>query len=36
MERNKYIIMKHSNLPEYFVKHYNLQAKVTKYGYVYI
>ena len=36
MERRKYMRMKLSDLQNYFVKKYNLQAKVTKYGYVYI
>ena len=36
MERSKYIRMKLSNLPADFVKLYNLQANVTKDGYVYI
>ena len=36
MERRKYMRMKHGDLPVDFVKHYNLLAKVTKDGYVYI
>ena len=36
MEHRDYMRMKLSNLPADFVKQYNLQAKVTKYGYVYI
>ena len=36
MERIKYMRIKLSNLPADFVKQYNIQAKVTKYGYVYI
>ena len=36
MERSEYMRMKLSNLPADVVKKYNLQAKVTKYGYVYI
>ena len=34
MERRKYMRMKLSDLQVGLVKNYNLQAKVTKYGYV--
>ena len=36
MEFSKYMRMKISDLPANLVKHYNIQSKVTKYGYVYI
>ena len=34
LERSKYMRMKLSDLPEYFVKQYNFQEKITKDGYV--
>ena len=36
MQRFEYMKLKLSNLPADFVKHYNLNAKVTKDGYVFV